>query len=183
MDETTALIKFDSLAHKIARHYFERSQGRYDYDDLYQAARLGIVSASRTFKPDAGFAFITHAWTCAKNNVRKHMRDEHAVIKVPITADASTAVRVVDSETASSLLEFAVSNDDITESERSIVLAQAISDLPEKQRDVIQMIYYEGMTFEEVAPHLGVSRQYVHTLMTKGLSSLKTALQNSAHAL
>jgi len=76
MEETIALKKFDRLAHKLAKYYFDRSAGRYEYDDLYQAARLGIVNASRTFNPDLGYEFITHAWHCAKNSVKKHMRND-----------------------------------------------------------------------------------------------------------
>jgi RNA polymerase sigma factor (sigma-70 family) len=176
MDETTALKKFDRLAHKLATYYFDRSAGRYEYDDLYQAARLGIVNAARTFNPDLGFEFITHAWNCAKNSVKKHIRDDRGLIRVPQAADASSYVTVVDSETAATLLEFEAAADDTSASEKTIVLNQAMADIPERQRDAIRLIYLEGLTYEEASLQLDVSKQYVHKLTALGLENLRAVL-------
>lgn len=176
MDETTALKKFDKLAHKLAKYYFDRSAGRYEYDDLYQAARLGIVNAARTFNSELGFEFITHAWNCSKNSVKKHIRDDRGLIRVPQTADAATYVTVVDSETADKLLESKASDDDTSTSDKSIVLAQAMAEIPEKQRDAVRLVYLEGLTYEEAAVELEVSKQYAHQLTTRGLESLRAVM-------
>jgi len=176
MDETTALKKFDRLAHKLATYYFDRSAGRHEYDDLYQAARLGIVSAARTFNPELGFEFITHAWNCSKNSVKKHLRDDRGLIRVPQTADASSCVTVVDSETAETLLEFKAADDDTASSEKTIMLAQAMSEIPERQRDAVRLVYLEGLTYEEAAIELAVSKQYAHQLTARGLENLRAVL-------
>lgn len=176
MDETTALKKFDRLAHKLAAFYFDRYQGRYDKDDLYQAARLGIVNAARTFNPEVGCEFITHAYNCAKNSVKKHIRDDRGLIRVPQTADSSVQVTVVDSETAATLLEFEAAADDTAAAEKTIMLAQAMQDIPERQREAVRLVYLEGMTYEEAAAELEVSKQYAHQLTARGLESLRVVL-------
>lgn len=182
MDETTALKKFDKLAHKLAKYYFDRSNGLHEYDDLYQAARLGIVSASRTFKPELGFEFITYAWNCAKNSVKKHLRDDRGLIRVPQTSKVDSLM-VVDSETAEKILEFKASDEDTDSSDKSIVLAQAMAEIPERQRTAIQLVYFDGLTYEEAANELGSTKQYAHQLTLRGLESLRAVFGDVPQAL
>ena len=178
MDETTALRKFDRLAHKVAAFYYNRYNGMYDRDDLYQSARIGIVSAARTYDPEIGCEFITHAYTCANNAVKKHIRDDRGLIKVPQTAEG-VQLTVVSSETAETLLEFEAAPDDNDAAEKSIVLAEAMSAIPERQRVAIQLVYLEGKTYEEAADALSVSKQYAHQLTSRGLASLRQADRKS----
>jgi len=174
MDETTALKKFDRLAHKLATYYHERSNGRYDYDDLYQAARLGILNAARTFNAEMGTEFITHAWNCARNSVKKAIRDDRGLIRVPVASE--TVITVVDSETASTLLEMQGSDADARASEQNVMLAQAMASIPERQREAVRLVYLEGLTYEEAAEQLDVSKQYAHQLTARGLDSLRSVL-------
>lgn len=183
MDETTALKKFDRLAHKTAKFYFDRSGGKHDYEDLYQAARLGILEAARQFKPELGYKFITYAYRCAQTSVQKYVRDNRGLIHVPQTANESNYVTVVDSATAETLLEFKAGDDDTSTSERTLVLAEAMAVIPEKQREVIRLVYFEEMTYEEAAAELGISKQYAHQLTTRGLASLQSVLGESLQML
>lgn len=172
MDETTALKKFDSIAHKMANFYFARSGNKYEYDDLYQAARIGIVNAVRTYNP-ADAKLITYAWICAKNEVKKHMRNDTGLIRVPAAADESVKVTVIDSAAAQIHLEFMAADDDIVSAIDSVVLAEALAKIPENQRNAVTCVILQSMTYEDAASELGVSKQYVHQLTQKGLDSLR----------
>jgi len=95
---------------------------------------------------------------------------------VPQAAEASAQVTIVDSETASTLMEFQASNDDTAAVDKTIMLEHALSEIPERERDVIRLVYLQGMTYEQAAEELSVSKQYAHQLATKGLNNLRSVL-------
>ena len=55
-------------------------------------------------------------------------------------------------------------------------LRAAVEALPEKERKVILLYYYEDMTLKEIAQVLEVSESRVSQLHTKALSKMKTAM-------
>lgn len=52
-------------------------------------------------------------------------------------------------------------------------LADALEGLPERERDLIILHYYSGMSLKDVAQQLGISYAYVKVLHNKALGSMK----------
>jgi RNA polymerase sigma factor for flagellar operon FliA len=61
------------------------------------------------------------------------------------------------------------------------ILAGAIDKLPERERTVIALYYYEGLTLKEIGQVLGVTESRVSQLHTKAVLRLRAKL-HSAHA-
>jgi RNA polymerase sigma factor FliA len=57
------------------------------------------------------------------------------------------------------------------------ILADAIERLPERERTVIGLYYYEGLTLKEIGQVLGVTESRVSQLHTKAVLRLKSRLQ------
>ena len=56
-----------------------------EYDDLYQAAAVGLVEAANRFDPDRGFEFKTFATATILGEIKKFFRDTQWDLKVPRT--------------------------------------------------------------------------------------------------
>ncbi len=56
-------------------------------------------------------------------------------------------------------------------------LAEALSELPERERNMLSLYYYEGLTLKEIGQVLGVSESRVSQIHGKGLSMLRTILK------
>jgi len=61
-------------------------------------------------------------------------------------------------------------------STRLQALRQAIAELPAKRREVFQLSRFSGMTYEEIAEELSISKNTVHVHITKALHSLRNKL-------
>ena len=62
-------------------------------------------------------------------------------------------------------------------------LAEALASLPEKERTMLSLYYYEGMTLKEIGAILGVSESRVSQIHGKALSMLRTILRAKQNAL
>jgi RNA polymerase sigma-B factor len=68
------------LANHIARRYGGRGE---PYDDLVQAARVGLVNAVNRFDVEYGADFVSFAVPTMMGEVRRHFRDYGWAVKVP----------------------------------------------------------------------------------------------------
>ena len=69
--------------------------------------------------------------------------------------------------------------DDAALIERQKILLEGVEELPEAQRRVILMRYYEGIPPRKIAAAEGVAVSTVHTRIQRGLESLRTQLDRS----
>jgi RNA polymerase sigma factor for flagellar operon FliA len=68
---------------------------------------------------------------------------------------------------------------EMTRTEVREALASAIGKLPERERTVITLYYYEELTLREIGEVLGVTESRVSQLHTKAILRLKAKLQGS----
>jgi RNA polymerase sigma factor for flagellar operon FliA len=60
------------------------------------------------------------------------------------------------------------------------VIAEAIQDLPEKQRLVLSLYYYEDLNLKEIGETVGVTESRVSQLLTATVKKLRTSLNIDA---
>lgn len=65
---------------------------------------------------------------------------------------------------------------DFERAETKEVLAQAIDSLPEKERLVMSLYYYEGLTLREISMVMNLTEARISQLHTKGIFRLRAAL-------
>ncbi len=62
------------------------------------------------------------------------------------------------------------------------ILASGVDQLPERERLVIALYYFEGLTFKEIGKVLGVSESRVYQLHTQAMGRLRTYLHGQGTA-
>jgi RNA polymerase sigma-70 factor (ECF subfamily) len=64
-------------------------------------------------------------------------------------------------------------SEDASRRELTVLLADAIADLPEAEAEVLWLYHAESLSFEAIGMRMGVSRKVVRGLWARGLKSLK----------
>ncbi|MER6633909.1 SigB/SigF/SigG family RNA polymerase sigma factor, partial [Streptomyces sp. NPDC000987] len=74
------LVLLLPLARRVARRYRHRGE---DLDDLVQVASLGLVKAVDGYDPALGHAFLSYALPKVTGELRRHLRDRTAAVRLP----------------------------------------------------------------------------------------------------
>jgi RNA polymerase sigma-70 factor, ECF subfamily len=131
---------------------------RQSAEDIAQAAFLRVFEAQQRYRPTA--AFRTYLYRIVVRLCLDHLRKRHPVVAddlVPVDDRSSPELRAIDREQAEAV-------------------QKAIGRLPSKQRTVIVLRYYEGLSGAEIAAAMETSPKAVERLLARGRKTLETRL-------
>ncbi len=114
-----------------------------DADDLVQETFLKVWKALPSFRGDSGY--FTWIWRIATNEALGYLRRRRVRAALQFESLDARAERVIDSDPWFS--------GDAAERE----LSKVIASLPDKQRSVFIMRYYEDLSYEEISSITGTS--------------------------
>ena len=189
------LLENNGLIWSVVRRYYGRG---VEPDDLYQLGCLGFLKAVQGFDPEFGTQFSTYAVPKIAGEIRRFLRDDGPVkvSREPTLSELAeeTGMTPEDIASAETAIEPVVSlhaetgEDGLTlegmlttgnEEEgmvERITLRAALSGLPERERQVLLLRYYRGMTQMNTARVLGVSQVQVSRLERRALEQLRREL-------
>ena len=99
------------------------------------------------------------------DDVLEAMESSSAYSSVPLEGGGSS-----DDDDAPSVIDhYATEDEDLAASDDRIVLEDAIRDFSPREKDVIRMRFFEGMTQVEIAERLGISQVQVSRLLRRTL--------------
>jgi len=70
----------------------------------------------------------------------------------------------------------------VERNERTMLLAKAIGELPEVERNVVVLYHYESLFLKEIGGILGVSESRVSQILTRATARLRQKLQDGDEA-
>lgn len=136
--------------------------------DLAQEAFLKSYRALGSFKLEARFS--SWLYQIALNAARDRLRRRRTRHDVSLDSVEETADRPLGRPDPSAL--------DLVESrDLSRLVAAAVAELPEEQREVVVLKEYQGLTFAEIAEALDVPLSTVKTRLYRGLGQLRLRLE------
>jgi RNA polymerase sigma factor for flagellar operon FliA len=194
-DRNDALVAFypmvERIAHKAAATY--GLPAGVDADDLVSCGILGLAEAWERFDPDRGVAFEAFAiprikgsvidairaadWVPRKARQRARLTGEPVAILVSMDSerstedgDHSTADRIVDTSAE-------VPGAGLLAAENSRELMAALNRLPDRERTIISLHYFERVALQDIAKSFGVTESRVSQLHTRALRMLRAAIE------
>jgi RNA polymerase sigma factor for flagellar operon FliA len=141
--------------------------------DLISYGLLGLIGAIERFEPDREIKFETYAIS----RIRGAMIDElRSLDWVP--RSVRNRAREIERAIAELESDGEVARE-LPHGEMRQALAQAITRLPDRERLVVTLYYYEELTLREIGEVLSVTESRVSQLHTKAILRLRVRLQGS----
>lgn len=147
---------------ELVRHVTRRLGGPADADDVVQDTFLRVqkIPQDTDIQNPRSYLFRM-ADNVATDHLRSRVaRGRHLVVTDAeyVEADDASAERVVDYR------------------QRMAVLERAIANLPSRQRQVFLMHKFDGLSHQEIAAELGITRSAVEKLVMKALAACRDSL-------
>jgi RNA polymerase sigma factor for flagellar operon FliA len=198
VDRNEALIEWYPMVERIA-HRAAASYGlpaSVDASDLVSCGVLGLAEAWDRFDPERGIAFEAFAiprikgavidgiraadWVPRKARQRARETGESVALLVSMDEDhgsesgerMSTADRLKDEQLPEPGSELMASED-----KRELI--GSLNRLPERERMIVTLHYFEGVALQEIAKSLGVTESRVSQLHTRALRMMREGIGSS----
>lgn len=171
------------LAYKIASKFYKDNKYK-SRDELNSAALLGLVLAVKRFDKSKGVKFSTFAtatiigtikgdfYLDKSNFIRKTVDGKRVIEQISI----DSLNRIIHLKTDVEFMEWCGSDFDMDKEIENIDLKIAISKLDELQRKIINMLYFEDKTQNEVAELLGTTQVQISRIKSRAINSLRESL-------
>jgi RNA polymerase sigma-B factor len=165
------------LVDRVARRFAGHGEGT---DDLAQVGALALVRAVDRRDPAQVEALPTYVSRCVEGEIRRHLRDRAASVRLPRSVRASNEPSVATARRPLRLLEDDAADeakplDDLTLA-RALV-ARAARALDGRQRRIVLLRFFLDRTQEEVAEELGLSQAHVSRLIDDALEKMRRRLE------
>lgn len=163
INEKEALLLYDKMAIKIANKF----SNYYEFDDLYQVAKIGIVEGIRTYKKDKGTKLSTHIFNTILINVRKLYCQNSSIIFYPNYA--KNKQRFISLEDSYDVFE---EKDFASEVILNELIDNLFKTLTDKQKTIIKMKYRDGYSIKEIAEYFNCSHQNISSICKSAEKSI-----------
>ncbi len=124
-------------------------------EDIAADVFLKVYEKIDTFD-DSKSSLSTWIFTITRNKLTDFYRTRRVMPEVPETFAAPISLE-----------------DDVCSESELETLADALESLDTRERDIIVLRYYSGMTLKEIAEKMNISYAYVKVLQNKALSQLR----------
>lgn len=171
------------LAYKTASKFYKRNGGR-TVDEINSAALLGLVQAASRFDESKGLKFSTFAVPTIVGTIKcDFYKDKSKFIRkikdgkeVHERINIDSLNRIVYLEKDIEVIECCSSQFNMDNEVEKINLQIAIDKLDELQRKIINMIYFEGKSQNEIARLLSTSQGNISRINRKALQALRESI-------
>ena len=166
------------LVRAVARRFAHRGES---LEDLVQVGAVGLIKAVDRFDRSRGVTLGAYAAPTIAGEIRNHLRDRGTLIRLPRDAEQGAPARFpLPLEPAVELWPDAAAERGLERSEDRALLAGGLRTLPSRERRIVQLRYYGGLSQRGIAAELGISQVHVSRLLRDSLGKLRAELSRPA---
>ena len=163
------------LVRRLARKYAGRGE---QFDDLVQVGSIGLIKAVDRFQLERDVDLASYAIPTIDGEIKRHLRDRAWPIRIPRRLqelDPTLRARVTELvEGHETALEQETSVEHGYElGEDRIALAGCFHVLDERERLLLRLAYFDGLSQAQIAPRVGMSQIHVSRLTRRALAKLR----------
>ncbi|HCF82640.1 MAG TPA: hypothetical protein DER68_01325 [Ruminococcaceae bacterium] len=158
--ELTAEQLYKDYKNKVFGYIFNRIHNHADAEDLTSEVFTKVVSHFDSFDPEKASP-STWIFVITRNTLIEHFRKQR------VTEDIEELQIPVEDEPV----------DKLVMEERQEILAKALTELPEKMRDIIVARYYHGFRFAKIGEMMDMSEANARVTHLRALAKLKEILE------
>jgi RNA polymerase sigma-B factor len=144
-------------------------------EDLAQVGAIGLIKAADRFDAGRGVAFGAYAAPFIAGEIRHHLRDRCAPVRVPRRLQAEgVRVATVELEQAD-----AAHADPMVHASDRVAIGAALRSLDPNERRVVQLRFVEDLSQAQIARRIGRSQVHVSRTLRAALLRLQEQLAAS----
>ena len=180
---------------------FARRTG-HDADDLLQVGMLGLIKAAQRFRTTEDVPFAIFAKPHIRGAILHYLRDNAGLIRLPrrlqeqaqrLISRSTSSTPAVTADQESVLLAYRNKNrwvalpetlagqgtegvEVVQQHERCRAVRHALRDLPDREREAVQLVILEGRSLRQAGLALNISAMTVQRRLKHGLKRLAPEL-------
>ena len=180
--ETQALAEFIELKHRALLGYIDRQLGpglrkKIEPEDIFQEASADAVkNIDQVFDDPFG-------WLCriCEQKVIDSYRRFYGAAKRNAAREVSADARGEGDQSQAGVANLLVASMTspsgvFSREQKHLKMLQALEEIPEEQREALQLRYFEGLNSNEIADRLGKSHGAVRVMLSRSLAKLQDLL-------
>jgi RNA polymerase sigma-B factor len=187
--------QYMSLVRSLARRYSYRGE---QLEDLVQIGAIGLIKAIDRFDLNRGVELTTYATPNIIGEIKRHFRDKGWSVRVPrglqelnvqlsrlveqltvqlgrspTITELAKAAGVEEEEVLEALESGRTEEHQYDVSEDRAVLAPGFRVLDERERKILHLRFFEGLTQSQIAQQVGISQMHVSRLIRRSLEKIR----------
>ncbi len=173
-----AIEAYLPLVRKIAHRFYGRGER---HEDLVQVGVIGLIGAVDRCDPERVSTLTAYVAVCVEGEIRRHLRDRCAIVRVPRRVQEDTALAAVArvhvplEEGMEGVTALSEPSDD--QSLARAMVALAAESLDGRERHVVALRYFGDLSQAEIGGVVGISQVHVSRVLQGAIAKMRARLE------
>lgn len=148
-------------------------------DDGFQEGILGIYQAIKTYDESYNTKFMTHLYFHIEAKIRRYIDKERYRVPQYVIESIKKGEQERVYFSGIENLEIEDGNIDNEDLENKILVERLLNYCTNQEKEVLNLLFFEGYSGQAVAEKLGMSRQWVHSIKHKAFKKIRNNIKSS----
>lgn len=145
-------------------------------EDLAQIGAVGLIKAVDRFDASRGTSLLAYAVPTILGEIKRHLRDGAQPVRVPRDRREQTPVRAVPLDLEAEAARDTAAERRLELGEERILIARGLRKLARRERRIVSLRYFGGLSQRRIAAELGLSQVHVSRLLNQSLGKLRAEI-------